>query len=57
MQHKENIMRGLYDNNENTPYLKFIQTYIAECERFIYKEYQLQNLIEAAVELFIRECS
>jgi len=55
MQHKEHIIRCLYDTRENIGILKFIQIYLTECERFIFKEYQLQNLIEIVVELAVKE--
>ena len=57
MQHKEHIMRGLHELTENTPLLKFIEVYISECECFIFKEYQLQNFVEAGIDLFLKECS
>ena len=54
MQHKEHIMRSLNEGTENTPILKFLQVYVAECEAFIFKEYQLQNFIETSIGLFLK---
>ena len=54
MQHREHIIRGLQEVTENTPYIKFLQVYISECEAFIFKEHQLQNLVETAIDLFLK---
>jgi hypothetical protein len=57
LQHKEHILRNLREGAENTAAIKFVQVYLAECEPFIFKEYQLQHLLEAALDLFLQECT